>query len=65
MSNYICCLSAKNEQHIYSIMDNCINNNIKFSIFREPDLNNEITAIALEPGQLSKKLCSNLRLALS
>jgi len=37
---------------------------IKFSIFREPDFDDEITAIALEPGRKSKKLCSKLNLAL-
>jgi len=37
---------------------------IKISIFREPDLNNEITAIALDPSEASTKLVSNLPLAL-
>jgi hypothetical protein len=33
-------------------------------VFREPDINNEITAIAVEPSEKSRKLCSNLPLAL-
>lgn len=39
--------------------------NIKFSVFREPDINEEITAITLEPGMKSKKICKGLTLALS
>jgi hypothetical protein len=37
---------------------------IRFSVFKEPDIDNQITAIALEPGSKSKKICSNLSLAL-
>jgi hypothetical protein len=39
--------------------------NIKFSVFMEPDIDDEITAIALEPGLESKKICKGLALALS
>lgn len=40
-------------------------NNIKFSTYREPDLEDQYTAIALEPGKITKKLCQGLKLALS
>jgi hypothetical protein len=32
---------------------------IKFTLFREPDLNNEITAVAFEPSDSSRKLTSS------
>jgi len=35
---------------------------IKYTVFREPDINNEITAVAFEPSIEAKKLCSNLPL---
>jgi hypothetical protein len=35
---------------------------IKFAVFYEPDLNNELTAIALEPGKHSGKLCNGMKL---
>jgi len=38
---------------------------LKFSVFREPDIDNQITSVAIEPGNKSKKLCSRLKLALS
>lgn len=37
---------------------------LQVSIFREPDLNYEITAIALEPSEEANKLTSSLSLAL-
>lgn len=63
-SNYIVILSVKNEAMLAKLIVAAQFRDIKFSVFIEPDLNNEITAIALEPGVESKKLCSNLKLAL-
>jgi hypothetical protein len=37
---------------------------LRFSIFREPDFDNQVTAIAIEPGENGKKFCSSLPLAL-
>lgn len=31
---------------------------IKHSLVREPDMENEATAIALEPGPMAKRLCA-------
>jgi hypothetical protein len=63
-SNYICCLSAESEDHLYNILDLAAYENIKFTVFREPDINNQLTAIALEPGVKSKRICADLKLAL-
>lgn len=63
-SNYLCMLAANNEAELMKLIDKAVAQDIKFSIFREPDIDDQITAIALEPGCKSKKLCSNLRLAL-
>jgi hypothetical protein len=64
ISNYIGILTARNEVEFSQILEKAASQNIKFSAFKEPDLDNQITAIALEPGSHSKKLCSQLPLAL-
>ncbi|CAB4197008.1 Peptidyl-tRNA hydrolase, PTH2 [uncultured Caudovirales phage] len=63
-SNYICLLSANNEHELNMLLEKANLHNIKLSVFREPDIYNQITAIALAPGVKSKKLCNNLKLAL-
>ncbi len=63
-SNYIACLSAKNEQELESLIVRLEQKNIKYAIFREPDLDNQLTAIAIEPGEASRKSCSSFPLAL-
>jgi peptidyl-tRNA hydrolase len=63
-SNYLGLLSVSNEEELKQLMEQATNNGIHFSVFRESDIDNEITAIALSPGPKSKKLCSRLPLAL-
>lgn len=63
-SNYLGFLSLNNEQDLLDFIKKAEEKNIKYSIFREPDIDNAITAIALEPGDKTKKLCSRLPLAL-
>lgn len=63
-SNYLGLLSVCNEEELHKLVEKATDLGIKHSIFREPDIGNEITAIALEPSQQSKKLCSGLKLAL-
>ena len=63
-SNYLVLLAAKSERDLYKIIEKAEERGIKYKAFREPDLGNAITAIALEPGNESKRLCSSLPLAL-
>lgn len=64
VSNYLGLLSVDNEIDLMNLIADAEDKGIKYSIFREPDIDNQITAIALEPGIKSKKLCSSLPLAL-
>jgi hypothetical protein len=64
-SNYLGLLSVANEKDLYLLMERAQAQGIQVSCFREPDIGDQITAIALAPGPRSKKLCSNLKLALS
>ena len=63
-SDYLCILSVENEIELQKLIEQANFQNIILSIFKEPDIDNQITAIALAPGNLSKKLCSKLKLAL-
>jgi peptidyl-tRNA hydrolase len=62
-SNYLALLSVKNEHDLVVLLHKAASTGLRVSVFREPDVGNEITAIALEPGPKSKRLCSSLPLA--
>lgn len=65
-SNYVCCLETSliKLRHIISLLDIL---KIKYSIFLEPDIGNELTSIAVQaiPEKDHKKLFKNLKLTLS
>jgi hypothetical protein len=63
-SNYLGFLSVANEEELSRLIEQAAAHDISCSVFREPDVGNEITAIALAPGPKTKKLVSNLKLAL-
>lgn len=63
-SNYLVYLSAKDESHLFKLISKADNQDIKYSTFIEPDMGDQVTAIALEPCEAAKKLCSSLPLAL-
>lgn len=62
-SNYLVVLSVKSQECLNSIINQLEKTNLKFISFVEPDLNNEITAVAIEPGDISRRLCSRFGLA--
>lgn len=51
------------ENELYELCKKSDDLNLHHSKFFEEDLNNALTAICLEPGKLTKKLVSNLKLA--
>ena len=63
-SNYLGLLSTSDELELNKLIEKANAAGIPCSVFREPDVDNQITAIAIGPGPKSKKLCSNLKLAL-
>ena len=64
MSNYLVLLSVNNERELVILINKFSEHKLNVTIFKEPDIDNEITSIAVEPCELSKKLTSNLPLAL-
>ncbi len=64
-SDYIVMLNIDNEEKLKELMLEAESKNIKFSSYREPDLDDQYTAVAFEPCKKTKSLCRGLKLALS
>lgn len=63
-SNFIAVLSIKNEAELIALIKRLDKKEIKYATFRESDFQDELTAIAIEPGEKGKKMTSSLPLAL-
>lgn len=63
-SNYLACLAAKDEPDLFKLISKLEQREIPHKIFREPDIDDQVTAVAIAPGELSRKLTSNYPLAL-
>jgi hypothetical protein len=63
-SNYLGLLSVRDEYDLKELVSKACKFGIRYSVFREPDIGNQITAICLAPGPKTKRLCSRLPLAL-
>lgn len=63
ISNYVALLSCENEQSLKDLISKANLKGIKYSAFTEPDLNDSLTSIVLEPCEETSKMCSSLQLA--
>ena len=63
-SEHLALLAVKNEEELVKLLQRAEEMAILGVEFREPDLDNQITAICLDAGEKTKKLCSQLKLAL-
>jgi hypothetical protein len=57
-------LSVKDEAELIKILQKAQQSGITHSEFREPDIDNQLTAIALAPCEESRKISSSIPLAL-
>lgn len=64
MSNYIALLSVADEVELMRLVVSAKDHGLRWSTFREPDVDGQITAIALEPHPKTVELCRGLPLAL-
>lgn len=62
-SNYICLLAVESEDDLIKLISKLEQLNLKYSKFNEPDYNNALTAICVEPGKNSKRILKNIKLA--
>jgi hypothetical protein len=63
ISNYIIILSVPNEADLYAVQNTLRGLNISLTTFNEPDIGNELTAIALLPNDEAEAYCRKLKLA--
>ena len=63
-SNYLALLVVKNLDDLVKLQNDAQNLGLRVSVFDEPDIDNQITAIAIEPHPKSQELCRSLSLAL-
>jgi hypothetical protein len=63
-SKYLVFLTVENEKALYQLLDKIKFYDLKYTTFTEPDIGDQLTAIAIEPSERTQKLTSNLPLAL-
>ena len=61
-SNYLVQLSVENEDELKSLIQECEWRYLDHTVFREPDIGNQITAIAIEPTPDTQRLVRRLPL---
>lgn len=59
-SKYVICLSTKDENSLKELIKKADNKNIKYSVFLEPDIDNQMTSVAFEPTDATRRLTSSL-----
>jgi Peptidyl-tRNA hydrolase PTH2 len=63
-SNYLAVLSVPTERDLHSLIIKLEKRGILYTVFREPDLNNEVTAVAIEPHAELRKITGGFPLML-
>ncbi len=63
-SNFLVIVSVPNEDALLDLISEAHRRGIAHVGVREPDINEEATAMCLAPGVLAQKLCASLPLAL-
>lgn len=63
-SNYLIIVSVPDEYELMGLMEQAASKDIYFTAVREPDIGDELTAVAFKPGVAAQKLCASLPLAL-
>ena len=58
-SNYLAFLTVSDETELIKLISKATLTGVKHTVFREPDIGNQITAVAFEPSEAAKKLTSS------
>lgn len=63
-SNFLVIVSVPDEGSLYELRAEAARRGIRYAYVHEPDIDNQLTAVALGPGKAAQKLCASLPLAL-
>ena len=63
-SNYVALLSVPDESSLLKLIDKLKFNKVRHSIFCEPDIDNQLVSVAVEPSDKARNICAGLPLAL-
>jgi peptidyl-tRNA hydrolase len=63
-SNFLVIVAVPDEDALAALAAEAVEEGIARTIVREPDLENSITAVALQPGAEARRLCAQFPLAL-
>lgn len=63
-SNTLVQLELKDEKQLKLLIQQCEKLQLCYTVFREPDIGNQITAVAIEPSPLTQKLVRKIPLLL-
>jgi peptidyl-tRNA hydrolase len=63
-SNYLVIVSVSDEEALHDVISKARGRGIVAFGVREPDLDEQLTAVALQPGQIARRLCSSMPSAL-
>jgi peptidyl-tRNA hydrolase len=63
-SNYLVVVAVDNEDELLELIVTISRKGLQRSAVREPDIGNQVTAVAIEPGADAKRICAQYPLAL-
>lgn len=61
-SQYLIIVTVPDEEALIRLASTALETGIKIATFHEPDMGNQTTAVALEPGEAARRLCGALPL---
>ena len=61
---YLAVLSVENESELKQLIQRLENSKLKYSVFRESDIDDQITSICIEPSEETRRITSSLPLLL-
>lgn len=62
-SQYLVIVAVPDQDALRALAAKADTRGIPTTVWTEPDLNDEVTAVAFAPGQAARRLCANLPLA--